>query len=176
MKENFFLQNAEAPVKYCQAELRQISGPLMESILRGTFSVPGGHNLYMEAKNKVEWDYELVSRKGVKVNKVLQSFLQSLAAIKESILQADKALTDGEKVIAAEHAKNQATEKEQELLRQKLKELQQIMEAQNRTFQENIAQLQEKMERERENLLSEQERILEQQLKISLHRAWAVPD
>ena len=34
------------------------------------------------------------------VNKVLQSFLQSLAAIKESILQADKALTDGEKVIA----------------------------------------------------------------------------
>lgn len=39
----------------------------MESISGGTFSVPGGHKLYLEALNKVKQDYELVPRKGVKV-------------------------------------------------------------------------------------------------------------
>lgn len=39
----------------------------MKSISRGTFCDPGGHSLYLEAKNKVEWDYNLVPRKGMKV-------------------------------------------------------------------------------------------------------------
>ena len=39
----------------------------MKSISREIFSVPRGHSLYLEAKNKVEWDYNLVPRKGVKV-------------------------------------------------------------------------------------------------------------
>lgn len=42
------------------------------------------------------------------------------------------------------------------------------MEAQERSFKENLAQLQEKMERERENLLREQETMLEHKLKVSL--------
>ncbi|XP_008592667.1 PREDICTED: guanylate-binding protein 4-like [Galeopterus variegatus] len=165
-KEDFLLQNEEASVKYCQAELKQLSEPLMESVSRGTFSVPGGHCLYLEAKKKVEQDYKLVPRKGVKANEVLQNFLQSQVATETSILQSDKALTDGEKATAAERAKKEAAEKEQELLRQKQKEQQQMMEAQERSFQENMAQLEEKMERERANLLREQERMLEHKLKV----------
>uniref|UniRef100_A0A3Q2L440 GB1/RHD3-type G domain-containing protein n=1 Tax=Equus caballus TaxID=9796 RepID=A0A3Q2L440_HORSE len=147
-KEDFLLQNEEASVKYCQDELQRLSEPLMESISGGTFSVPGGHKLYLEALNKVKQDYELVPRKGVKGNEVLQIFLRSQAAVEASILQADKTLTDGEKALAAERAKNQAAEKEKELLRQKLKEQHQIMEAKERTFQENMAQLKEQSERE----------------------------
>ncbi|XP_062960786.1 guanylate-binding protein 4-like [Cynocephalus volans] len=165
-KEDFLLQNEEASVKYCQAELKQLSEPLMESISKGNFSVPGGHNLYLEAKKNVERGYKLVPRKGVKANEVLQNFLQSQVATEKSILQSDKTLTDGEKAIAAERAKREAAEKEQELLRQKQKEQQQMMEAQERSFQENMAQLEEKMERERENLLREQERMLEHKLKV----------
>ncbi|KAI2517840.1 guanylate binding protein 7, partial [Homo sapiens] len=112
-KEDFVLQNEEASAKYCQAELKRLSELLTESISRGTFFVPGGHNIYLEAKKKIEQDYTLVPRKGVK-------------------------------------AKKEAAEKEQELLRQKQKEQQQMMEAQERSFQENIAQLKKKMERERE--------------------------
>lgn len=40
------------------------------------------------------------------------------------------------------------------------------MEAQERSFRENIAKLQEKMERERVMLLREQEKMLEHKLKI----------
>lgn len=37
---------------------------------------------------------------GSQANEVLQSFLQSQTTIEKSILQSDKALTDGEKAIA----------------------------------------------------------------------------
>ncbi|XP_075414233.1 guanylate-binding protein 4 [Tenrec ecaudatus] len=165
-KEDFVLQNEKASANYCQAELAQLSKPLMKSISEGAFSVPGGHGLYVEAKRKVEQDYMHVPRKGVKANEVLQRFLQSQAPIEESILQSDKALTEGEKAMAAEQAKLEAAEKEKELLRQKHEEQQQQIEAQERSFRENMEQLKEKMERERENFLREQEKMLEHKLKV----------
>lgn len=66
-KGDVLLQNEEASLKYCQAELRRLSEPLVESVSGGTFFVPGGHSLYLEARKKVEQEYELVPRKGVKV-------------------------------------------------------------------------------------------------------------
>lgn len=66
-KGEFLLQNEETSAKYCQAQLKQLSETLMESISRGTFSVPGGHNLYLEARKTVEQSYQLVPSKGVKV-------------------------------------------------------------------------------------------------------------
>ena len=66
-KDDFLLQNEEASVRYCQAELKKLSEPLMTSISEGTFSVPGGHHCYLEARNKFEENYKLIPRKGVKV-------------------------------------------------------------------------------------------------------------
>ncbi|KAG8519479.1 Guanylate-binding protein 4 [Galemys pyrenaicus] len=165
-KEDFLLQDEDASLKYCQTELRKISKSLMESISRGTFSVPGGHSLYLEAKNKVEQDYDLVPRKGVKAKEVLQSFLQSQATTEDAILQADRALTDGEKAIAAERAKKEAAEQEQEFLKQKQEKQQQIIEAQNKSFRENIIQLKEKMERETDEKLKEQQKMLDHKRKM----------
>ncbi|XP_058394450.1 guanylate-binding protein 6-like [Diceros bicornis minor] len=163
-KEGFLLQNEEASVKYCQAKLDQLSKVLMESILAGTFSVPGGYKLYRKAKERIEWDYQQVPRKGVKANEVLQSFLQSQAAIENSILQADRALTEREKATAVERARKEAAEEEQAWLRQQLWEQQQQMEAQERSLKENLAQLRRKLEWEGENDLREQRRILEHML------------
>ncbi|XP_028616329.1 guanylate-binding protein 4-like [Grammomys surdaster] len=165
-KEDFLQQNEAASLSHCQAELDKLSASLRESISRGAFSVPGGHHLYLEARKKVEQDYERVPRKGVKANHVLQNFLQSQIPIEDSILQSDKALTDGQKAMEAERVQKEAAEKEQELLRQKQKELQQVMEAQERSYKENMAQLHEKMETERKNILREQEERLAHKLKI----------
>ncbi|KAK1339825.1 hypothetical protein QTO34_018382 [Cnephaeus nilssonii] len=77
-------------------------------------------------------------QKNLVANEVLQRFLQSQAAIENSILQGDKALTDEMKAMAVERAKKEAAEKEQELLRQKLQEQRQQMEAQKRSREENI--------------------------------------
>ncbi|XP_058394453.1 guanylate-binding protein 6-like [Diceros bicornis minor] len=165
-KEGFLRWNEEASVKYCQAKLDELSKALMESISSGTFSVPGGHKLYVETKERIEQDYQQVPRKGVKANEVLQSFLQSQVAIENSILQADKALTEGEKAAAVERAKKEAAEKEQELLRQKLQEQEQQMEAQKRSLQENIAQLEKKLVWEREILTRQYNMMLEHTLKV----------
>ncbi|XP_054577301.1 guanylate-binding protein 6-like [Eptesicus fuscus] len=159
-------ENEEASIKYCQEKLEQLSKSLMESVSAGIFSVPGGHKLYMETKERIEQDYWQVPRKGVKANEVFQRFLQSQAAIENSILQADKALTDEMKAMAAERAKKEAAEKEQELLRQKLEEQRQQMEAQKRSREENMLQLKEKLEKERENILREQNMMLEHKLKV----------
>lgn len=165
-KQHFLQQNEEASVKYCQSMLDQLSKALLENISIGTFSVPGGYKLYRQAKESIEWNYSQVPRKGVKANEVLQNFLQSQASIEKSIWQADKALTDGEKAIAAERASKEAAEKEQEVLRQKLLEQEQQIEAQQRSLQENIAQLKEKMKRETENIIKEQNMMLEHKLKV----------
>ncbi|XP_048207680.1 guanylate-binding protein 4-like isoform X1 [Perognathus longimembris pacificus] len=165
-KEEFILQNEEASVKYCQTQLKKVSEHLMKCISNGTFSAPGGHSLYLESKMKVGLYYEAVPRKGVKANEVFQNFLQSQDAIEKSILQSDKALTDVQKAIAAERAAKEAAEKEQELLRQKQKEQQERMEAQEKSFKENVAQLQAKMESERENLIRDQKKKLEHKLKV----------
>ncbi|XP_069862438.1 guanylate-binding protein 7-like [Dipodomys merriami] len=165
-KEDFILQNEDASGKYCQKELKKISQSFMESISNGTFSIPGEHKYYLEAKKKVEQDYHLVPRKGVKANEVFRTFLQSQDAIEKLILQSDKALTDGMKVRAAEWAAKEAAQKEEEVLSQEQKEQQQKMEAQEKSYKENMAQLQEKMERERENQIRDQEKKLEHKLKI----------
>ncbi|XP_036774263.2 guanylate-binding protein 6 isoform X1 [Manis pentadactyla] len=165
-QEDFLLQNELESVKYCQATLNQLSKALTENISAGTFSVPGGHKLYREAKHVIGQSYWQVPRKGVKANEVFQSFLLSQVAIEKSILQADKALTQGEKAIAVERANKEAAEKKQELLSQQLQEQQEQMEAQQKSLQENMVQLTEKLERERENMIREQDMMLEHKLRI----------
>uniref|UniRef100_A0A2K6C2D4 Guanylate binding protein 7 n=2 Tax=Macaca nemestrina TaxID=9545 RepID=A0A2K6C2D4_MACNE len=165
-KGEFLLQNEESSVQCCQAKLNELSKGLMESISAGSFSVPGGHKLYMETKKKIEQDYWQVPRKGVKAKEVFQRFLESQVVIEKSILQSDKALTDREKAVAVDRAKKEAAEKEQELLKQKLQEQQQQMEAQEKSLKENIAQLKEKLQMEREHLLREQNMMLEHKLKV----------
>ncbi|XP_054577260.1 guanylate-binding protein 4-like [Eptesicus fuscus] len=160
-KEDFLLQNEDASGKYCQAQLKQLSETLMESISRGMFSVPNGYKLYLEAIDKLEQSYTQVPRKGVKAHEVLQNFKQSQAATKESILQADNMLTAGEKALAAEQAKTEAVERDQELLRQTLRETQQKMEAQEKSFMENIALLKEKMKTEKEKELENRRKMVE---------------
>ncbi|XP_059544918.1 guanylate-binding protein 6-like [Myotis daubentonii] len=165
-KESLLLKNEEASEKYCQYVLDQLSMALMESISDGTFSVSGGHKKYRRAKERIERRYWEVPRKGVKATEVFQRFLASQVSIEKSILQADKALTQGEKAIAEERAKKEQAEKEQEWLRQKHKEQQQQIEAQNRSLEENIVQLRKKLEKDRDEALREQTRILEHKLKI----------
>ncbi|XP_052055422.1 guanylate-binding protein 6-like isoform X2 [Apodemus sylvaticus] len=162
-KELSLLKNEEASDKYCKEELDRLSKDFMENI--SAFSVPGGHRLYMDMREKIEHDYWQLPRKGVKASEVFQSFLQSQAIIESSILQADTALTAGEKAIAEERAQKEAAEKEQELLIQKQKEQQELMEAQEKSHKENLEQLRKKLEQEREQLIEDLNMTLEKQLQ-----------
>nr|XP_044994181.1 guanylate-binding protein 6-like [Jaculus jaculus]XP_044994182.1 guanylate-binding protein 6-like [Jaculus jaculus]XP_044994183.1 guanylate-binding protein 6-like [Jaculus jaculus] len=163
-KADVMVRNEEASNKYCQQELTRLAKSLTEGISTGRFSMPGGHKLYLATREKLEQDYWQVPRKGVKAKEALQRFLQSQAAVESSILQADTALTDGEKALAAERAQKEAAEQEQELLRQKQKEQQQLMEDRERSHRENIEQLKAKLIREREELLRDQAKMMDHKM------------
>ncbi|CAO2639110.1 Guanylate-binding protein 6 [Lemmus lemmus] len=162
-KRMFMLKYEEASDKYCQEKLNRISKAFMENI--STFFVPGGHRLYMEMREKIEHDYWQVPQKGMKASEVFQSFLQSQATIESSILQADTALTAGEKAIAEKQAQREAAKKRHELLRQNLKKEMQLREAQERSHKENLEQLRMKLMHEREHLIKEHIIMLERQLQ-----------
>ncbi|XP_072505093.1 guanylate-binding protein 7-like isoform X2 [Notamacropus eugenii] len=104
-------------------------------------------------------------KKELVADEVLQKFLQSLAMTEEAILQTDQALTEQEKALEVEQVKREAAEKEKKLLEQQQMEMQQKMEAQQRSYEENIKQLKQKMEEDRKQILKEQEAILDHKLK-----------
>ncbi|XP_043859656.1 guanylate-binding protein 7-like isoform X2 [Dromiciops gliroides] len=165
-KKNYFIQqNEEESTRYCQVKLDYLSQTLMESISQGIFSVPGGYKLYRKEREKITNSYHQVSTKGIKADEVLQKFLQSLAMTEESILKTDQALTDQEKTLKVEQANREAAEKEKKLLEQQQMEMQQKMEAQQQSYEENIKQLKRKMEEERIQILREQEVMLDHKLK-----------
>ncbi|KAM9000549.1 guanylate-binding protein 3-like isoform 1-T1 [Sarcophilus harrisii] len=164
-KDGFIRQNEEISTKNCQTQLEHLSQSLRQAISKGTFSVSGGYNLYKNKKEEIINNYRQVPRKGLKADEVLQKFLQSLAVTEDSILQTDQALTEQEKALQAEQFKREAAEKEMLLLKQQQVEIQQSMEAQQRTFEENIIQLKRKMEEERNKILEEQNMMLDAKLK-----------
>ncbi|XP_074122396.1 guanylate-binding protein 3-like isoform X2 [Sminthopsis crassicaudata] len=164
-KDGFIRQNEEISTKCCQTQLEYLSQSLREAISKGTFSVPGGYNLFKKEKEEIINNYLQVPRKGLKADEVLQRFLQSLAVTEESILQTDQALTEQEKALQAEQFKKEAAEKEKLLLKQQQIEMQKNMEAQQKSYEENIIQLKRKMEEERNKILEEQNRILDAKLK-----------
>ncbi|XP_068963582.1 guanylate-binding protein 6-like [Petaurus breviceps papuanus] len=165
-KDDFIHQNEKESTTKCQTKLEYLSQTLMEAISQGTFSVPGGYQLYRKEREKIKNNYHQIPKKGVKADEVLQRFLQSLAMTEESILQTDQALTEQEKALEVEQVKRQIAEKEKKLLEQQQMEMQQKMEAQQRSYEENIKQLEKKMEEERIQILREQEKILDHKLKV----------
>ncbi|XP_005385150.1 PREDICTED: guanylate-binding protein 6-like isoform X2 [Chinchilla lanigera] len=168
MKEDFLLKNEEKSDQYCQEKLNLLSKDLKQSVSAGSFCVSGGHQLYMEMRKKIEEGYFQVPRKGVKAGEVLQSFLQSQAAIEKIILQSDKALTDREKTMAEEKAKKEAAERAQEISTEKEQVEQQLKAALQRTLKENMEHLEKKLLLESENRLREQKMMLEKLHKIKM--------
>uniref|UniRef100_A0A8C7C009 GB1/RHD3-type G domain-containing protein n=1 Tax=Neovison vison TaxID=452646 RepID=A0A8C7C009_NEOVI len=168
-KEDFLQQNEDASFKYCQAIMKQLSEPLKKSISEKTFSVHGGHELYLQAKRKVELDYKLVPRKGVKVRNKGEKVEHLVSELRRSGLTCSFVPFKNFHG-SVERAKKEAAEKEQEQLKQKEEEQRQKMEAQERSFSENLGQLEEKIKKERENFRVMLERMLKHYLQVSM--AW----
>ncbi|XP_024845624.1 guanylate-binding protein 4 [Bos taurus] len=109
-KEDCLLQDEEASVKCCQAELKKLSDPLMKSISEGTFSFPGGHHRYLEARNRFKESYKLIPRKGLKS----QTYLSGLAVfiLKYLYTHIDK----NKKLMKTEENKSRDPEQDQDSL------------------------------------------------------------
>ncbi|KAM9114291.1 guanylate-binding protein 3-like isoform 2-T2 [Pangshura tecta] len=164
-KQELCRRNELASSGRCWAALLELSDELENRICQGVYSVPGGYQRFLDDRQHMVERYRQVPGKGVKAEEVLQEFLQSKEAVAQSILQTDEALTEKEKEMAAERARAQAAEREQQVLKQKEAELQQKLEDQERSYRENLRQLETKLEDERKKLLEEQGKMMDQKLK-----------
>uniref|UniRef100_A0A8C3FEU9 Guanylate-binding protein/Atlastin C-terminal domain-containing protein n=1 Tax=Chrysemys picta bellii TaxID=8478 RepID=A0A8C3FEU9_CHRPI len=165
-KQELCRRNEVASSDRCMAALLELSQELDDRIGEGVYSVPGGYQRFLDDRQRMVDRYRQVPEKGVKADAALQEFLQSKEAVAQSILQTDEALTEKEKEMAAERARAEAAEREQQVLKQKEAELQQKLEDQDRSYQENLWQLETKLEDERKKLLEEQGKMMDQKLKV----------
>uniref|UniRef100_A0A8C3HBX2 GB1/RHD3-type G domain-containing protein n=1 Tax=Chrysemys picta bellii TaxID=8478 RepID=A0A8C3HBX2_CHRPI len=93
-------RNEVASSERCKAALLELSQELDDRIGEGVYSVPGGYQHFLDDRQRMVDRYRQVPGKGVKADAALQEFLQSKAAVAQSILQTDKALMEKEKEMA----------------------------------------------------------------------------
>ncbi|XP_075772166.1 uncharacterized protein LOC102450090 [Pelodiscus sinensis] len=164
-KQRLFERNEQASSDRCTAVLLELWDELDDRIGQSVYAVPGGYQRFLDDRQEMVERYRQLPGKGVKADAVLQEFLQAKEAMAQSILQADAALTEKQKEMAAQQARAEAAEREQQVLQQREAELQQKLEDQERSFQENMQQLEQRLGDEREKLLEEQGKMVDQKLK-----------
>lgn len=65
--EELCLQNEQASLDRCQAVLLELSEELEKKIRKGRYTVPGGHQQFLDDQRRVVEQYHLLSDKGLMV-------------------------------------------------------------------------------------------------------------
>ncbi|XP_067318173.1 guanylate-binding protein 1-like [Anolis sagrei] len=163
-KEGYCQRNEQESTQCCQALLASLSVELEEKVRSGVYFQPNGHGQFVADLKDVEGRYRQKPKKGVMAEASLKQFLQGKEAVGRAILQSDTALSEKEKQMEEAQAQAEATKREQEVQRQRQAELEQKVQDQHRSYEENVQQLKTKMEQHRERLLEEQKKMMESKL------------
>ncbi|XP_053124638.1 guanylate-binding protein 1-like isoform X2 [Hemicordylus capensis] len=163
--EELCRQNEQASQDRCQAVLMELFEDLEETISRGSYSVPGGYQRFLDDREEKLKQYHLAPEKGLMASRALQEFLNSKETVAQSILQADRTLTDKEKEIEVKKVQAEASEREAQLQRQMREQAKQMAQEAERSYKEHEKQLWAKMEEDRKKMLAEHEKVLTQKLQ-----------
>ncbi|KAJ6663880.1 hypothetical protein lerEdw1_009961 [Lerista edwardsae] len=158
-------QNEQASLDRCQAVLLELSEELEEKIHRGSYTVPGGHQQFLDDQRRVVEQYHRLSDKGLMAFQALQEFLKSKEATAQSILQSDKTLTKQQKLVEAERVRAEASEREAQLQRQMREQAEQVARDKERSYREHEQQLRDRMEEDRKRAVAQYETMLQQKLQ-----------
>ncbi|XP_028598184.2 guanylate-binding protein 1-like isoform X2 [Podarcis muralis] len=161
----FCSRNEQASSDRCQAVLTQLFQDLEEEIGKGSYSVAGGYQRFLDDQKEKVDQYYLVPGKGLMASQALQDFLKSKEAAAQSILQADRTLTDKQKELEVERVKAEASAREAELHEKMKDEAVQRAQQQEKSFEEHKRQLETKMEEDRRKLLAEHEMVMNAKLQ-----------
>ncbi|MEE6512078.1 hypothetical protein FKM82_019000 [Ascaphus truei] len=158
-------RNEEASAAKYRALIQDLSVSLERGISEGEYTKPGGHQRFVEEKQKLVDAYNGSPGKGIKALEVLQEFLIEKEKVGASILEADQSLTRTEKEIAEQRAQAEAAEKEKQIQEESNRRLEQLMEDQKRSYEEHEKLLREKMEEDRRKMKEENEWMIKEKLK-----------
>ncbi|XP_052379009.1 guanylate-binding protein 1-like [Oncorhynchus keta] len=158
-------QNKDASEKKCKDLLEKLSAQMDQGMKEGTYATPGGYELYCNHHDNIVAQYRAEPNKGVRAEEILEQFLKDKSAESNSILQADKQLTENEKEIQAEKKKTAELEQEKAAFREQQAEMERTIEN-NRISQEKyLKEMKEKMEEERKQQQQEFNRTLERRMQ-----------
>ncbi|XP_051712232.2 guanylate-binding protein 5 [Oryctolagus cuniculus] len=160
----FCKRNLEASSDLCSALLQDIFGPLEEAVKQGTYSKPGGYNLYLQKTEELKAEYYQKPRKGIQAEEALQKYLKSKESVSATILKTDQALTAREEKMKKARRQAEVARAEAERLKAIQRENQRLMEEQERRHQKEVRQ----MEMNRARMLQKQQRAKERRLQIEL--------
>ncbi|XP_077192879.1 guanylate-binding protein 7-like isoform X2 [Paroedura picta] len=163
--EDICRRNEQESLDRCQAVLLELFQGLEEKICNGSYAVPGGYPCFMEDQRKAVEKYHLTPEKGLMAPKSLQEFLKSKETAAQSILQADRNLTDRQKEIEVGRAQAAAAQREAELQRQLKEQTQRMAEDNERSYRAHEAQLRAKMEEDLRRQQREYEMMLNHKLQ-----------
>ncbi|KAM9484767.1 guanylate-binding protein 1-like isoform 1-T3 [Salvelinus alpinus] len=162
---DLFKQNKDASEKKCKALLENLSAQMDQGMKEGTYATPGGYELYCNHHDNIVAQYRAEPNKGVRAEEVLEQFLKGKSAESNSILQADKKLTENEKKIQAENMKTAELEQEKAALNEQKAEMERTIENIGRGQEKYLKEMKEKMEEERKQQQQEFNRTLDRRMQ-----------
>ncbi|XP_062410327.1 guanylate-binding protein 1-like isoform X1 [Sardina pilchardus] len=157
-------ENMEASEKLCRKLLFDLYAPMAANIQQGSYSKPGGYEIYCRDRDAMVAKYRQHGKKGMKGEEMLEGFLQERNAEANSILMADQKLSEAEKQMAEEAQKIALLEQENRMEEEKYRRLESLLEEEKRSHEENLNRLNEKQKQEYALLASEQKVALESKL------------
>ncbi|XP_074927255.1 guanylate-binding protein 3-like [Chelonoidis abingdonii] len=158
-------KNKNTSQEICQTLLVQLSADMEKKLRDGVYMQPGGHELYMKDQKQVLESFQRTPKKGVMAEQVLEQFMDSKKTEADTIVTADKMLTDVQKHLAAEKARGEQLEQQFKAEEERRQQLEQRMRDVEHSHQENIRQMEAKMEEENTKMRQEMDRTIECKLK-----------
>ncbi|XP_062409715.1 guanylate-binding protein 1-like isoform X2 [Sardina pilchardus] len=158
-------ENMEASVKQCRKLLSDLYAPMAANIQQGSYSKPGGYEIYCRDRDTMVAKYRQHGKKGMKGEEMLEGFLQERSAEANSILMADERLTEADKQMAEAREQAAVQEQQAKVAAQRQEDLQRALEDEKRNQEERLRRMEEKMEEEKRLQREELDRALESKLK-----------
>ncbi|XP_065122911.1 guanylate-binding protein 2-like [Paramisgurnus dabryanus] len=158
-------KNEMASEEKCKELLKNLFSDMSERLQNGAYSQPGGYKVYCRDKDDLIAQYHGEPDKGVRAEAVLNEFLIERGPEANSILHADKELTEKDRKIQEEKEKAALLKQKCKEEEEKRIESEQRMLADQEHQQDIIRQLQEKCKKEMEQKQEEMDRALDSKLK-----------
>ncbi|KAL0961715.1 hypothetical protein UPYG_G00330750 [Umbra pygmaea] len=163
--DGYLCQNEQASKRRCEDLLSTLSEPMTENLKQGFYAKRGGYDVFCKDLEDIVKNYNNQANKEVKAEEVLEDFLKQKSVESKSILQADKKLTENEKIIKEETEKTALLNQEIKVKEEKQRQLEEKMEAERRSNEERMRQMKEKMDEEIRLQREEAERAMNSKLR-----------
>ncbi|GCC21636.1 hypothetical protein chiPu_0020111 [Chiloscyllium punctatum] len=158
-------KNEAVSMETCTKLLETLSSEIKEKLQKGSYTCTGGYEQYENDRKKMIEKFHVTPGKGNKAEEALNSFMKSKTSEADSVLQADKRLTDQARELAVERQKAAEIKQEAKAQEEALKTLEEIRNKEKAFYEESTKQLHLKMEEEKKNLQREQAVALDCKLK-----------